>query len=325
MTTGALISVVIAVRDGGRYLERSLESVLQQHGPAFDVVVVDDGSTDGTGAILDGLARADPRVTVVHTPPRGFTAALSDAIARSSGAYLARHDADDVSLPGRFAQQARFLDDHPDVAAVGAAAEIIDEDERLIGPFRQAHGVAAVRAGLLTLRETPVHGAMMVRRSALDAVGGYRAGFLAAQDYDLWLRLSERFSMDVLTSLLYRWRLSGSGVYSRRRAEQLQYAGVARTFATERQRFGDDSYGALVESGGDFERFAENYRLAGPLYALWGELLYRATNDSAIARRHLGRALRCGHRDPRTVALFAWATLRLRWPGGRPLGASSGR
>ena len=164
---------------------------------------------------------------------------------------------------------------------------------------------------------------MMLRRSALDAVGGYRAAFVAAQDYDLWLRLSERFSVDVLPAVLYRWRLSASGVYSRRRAEQLHYAGIARTFAAERAAFGSDSYDAFVQCGGDFARFAAEYRLAGRLHALWGELLYRATNDSALARRHFGRAVKYGHRAPRTLALLAWATLRLPWPGGRPLRAAA--
>ena len=126
MTSGVPISVVIAVRDGARYLEPSLASVLQQQGTAFELIVVDDGSTDATGAMLDRLASQDSRLVVVHAEPRGFTAALSEAIARSQGRYLARHDADDLSLPGRFEQQARFLDDHPEVSAVGTAAEIID-------------------------------------------------------------------------------------------------------------------------------------------------------------------------------------------------------
>jgi len=164
---------------------------------------------------------------------------------------------------------------------------------------------------------------MMIRRSAFDAVGGYRASFLAAQDYDLWLRLSERYSIDVVPTVLYRWRLSTSSVYGRRRAEQLRYAGVARLFASERSRFGGDSYDAFAACGGDFDRFAETYRLAGALHALWGELLYRALNDSSVARNHLGRAVQLGVTTPRTLALFVWSLCRLPWPGGRPLKASN--
>lgn len=315
--------MVIAVRDGARDLERSLGTVLDQAGPTFEVIVVNDGSTDETTTMLDHMASRDARLVVVHAPARGFTHALSDAIARATGEYLARHDVDDLSLPDRFAQQARFLDAHPEVAAVGSAADVINERGDVSGQLTQAHGVAAVREGLLTLRATPVHGSMMIRRVAFDAVGGYRAAFLAAQDYDLWLRLVERFDIDVLPAVLYQWRLSAASVYGRRRAEQLRYAGVARVFATERARFGEDSYEAFASCGGDFDRFAARYRLAGALHALWGELLYRALNDSAVARTHLGRAVRLGVATPRTLALFAWSLCRLPWPGGRPLKASS--
>lgn len=317
------LSVIIAVRDGARYLRRSLQSVLDQQGPAFEVVVVDDGSTDDTPAILDAIAARDARVTVVHSAPQGFTVSLGLAIARASGAYLARHDADDVSLAGRFERQWRYLDAHPDVAAVGTASEIIDEHDAALGPFPSTSEGETVRHGLLSLRATPVHGSMMMRRTAFDAVGGYRAAFRVAQDYDLWLRLSERSRIDMLPDLGYQWRLNPLGAYGRRRAEQLQYAGIARLFADERAAFGHDSYERLQANDGDFARFAEGYRLAGPLHALWGELLYRGVNSPATARTHLWRAVRLGVVAPRTLALLAWSALGLPWPGGRPLTAAN--
>ena len=322
MTPPPEISVIIAVRDGARYLGPSLQTVLDQRGPAFEVVVVDDGSTDRTLAILNEVAETDSRLIVVPSTAQGFTASLGVAVASASGAYLARHDLDDLSLPGRFESQWRFLESHPEVAAVGSAAVVIDAHDAVVGPFPTAHGVAAVRQGLLTLRATPVHGSMMIRRAALEAVGGYRRAFRVAQDYDLWLRLSERFGVDVLNEVLYRWRLSPTGAYGTRRAEQLQFAGIARTFATERARFGQDSYDRLTRCDGDLSGFVEGYRLAGPLHALWGELLYRGLNDPAIARRHLGRAILSGVTQPRTVILWLWASLGLGWPGGRPMAAA---
>jgi glycosyltransferase involved in cell wall biosynthesis len=326
MSAPVSISVVIAVRNGAGYLADSLRSVLDQDGPPFEVVVVDDGSTDATPSILADLARGDARVRVVTQETQGFTRALSQAIRHASGALLARHDADDLSLPGRFGRQFDFMRAHPGLAAAGTAAEVIDEHGSSVSRFPAAHGPEAVRRGLLTLRATPVHGSMMIRREALEAVGGYRSAFAAAQDYDLWLRLAERYDLDNVPEVLYRWRINPGGVYGRRRVEQLQYAGIALAFARERERFGHDSYPLLEECQGNLGEFASRYRLAGPLEGLWGELLYRGLNDPGLARTHLWRAARAGSLAPKTVGLLAWSVLRLPWPGGRPLttGTSSG-
>jgi glycosyltransferase involved in cell wall biosynthesis len=316
------LSVVIAVRNGAAYLAESLRSVLNQDGPPFEVVVVDDGSTDATPTILAELSHGDARLRIVTQETQGFTRALSQAIRHASGELLARHDADDLSLPGRFGRQYDLMRAHPRLAAVGTAADVIDEGGSPVGRLPASHGPDAVRRGLRTLRATPVHGSMMIRREALEAIGGYRDALPAAQDYDLWLRLSERFDLDNVPEVLYRWRISPGGVYGRRRAEQLQYAGIALAFAWERERFGHDSYPLLEECQGNLGEFASRYQLAGPLEGLWGELLYRGLNNPGLARTHLWRAARAGSFAPKTIGLLAWSVLRLPWPGGRTLTAA---
>jgi len=162
----ARVSVVMAVRDGAAFVEAAAESILQQHWSALELVIVDDGSRDGTAQLLEAIRRRDGRVRVLHQAPSGLAAALNRACACSTGEYLARQDADDLSKPGRLAHQIEYLDACPAVAAVGTAAEIIDERGAVIGAHAGAYGARRVREELASLRSTPVHGSVMMRRAA---------------------------------------------------------------------------------------------------------------------------------------------------------------
>jgi glycosyltransferase involved in cell wall biosynthesis len=313
------ISVVLAVRNGERHLDASVRSILDQSFDDFELIVVDDGSTDATPAILSALRSADARVAIVRQEHRGLAAALNTGIERARGVYVARQDADDISRRDRFERQAAYLDRVPSIAAVGSTVDVIDRSGVLVGSLVAARGPQAVKRGLLTLRSTPVHGSMMMRRSAIQSFGGYRPAFPASQDYDLWLRLSERFDIDNLPDPLYRWRLAPESVYATRRATQLRYAGIALAFARERAAKGSDSYALLESSGGDLDAFLARYPLAPWVYALWAELFVRGLGNSALARTYFRRAVRGGYVHPWTLGLLAWTHLGLPWPGGRPL------
>jgi glycosyltransferase involved in cell wall biosynthesis len=315
------ISVVLAVYNGAHGIRAAVQSVLAQSVSDFELIVVDDGSTDETPGILSGLQQSDSRIRVVRQENRGLSASLNRAIGMARGTYIARQDADDISLPERFAHQVAWLDNQPAVAALGTAADVIDSAGRVVGSLTVRHGMVEVKHALTTLRSTPVHGSMMIRKAALDATGGYREAFRAGQDYDLWLRLSARFGIDNLPGVLYRWRLNPEGVYATRRAMQLHYAGVALAFARERAKGLEDSYALLEHCGGDLAAFAADFRLRGFLYATWGELLLRGLGNSSEVRSYLRRAVGAGYLHPLTVSLMGWVHLGLPWPGGRPLAA----
>lgn len=320
------ISVVLAVRNGERHVAASIRSVLTQRFEDFELIVVDDGSTDATPEILSALRQADSRVVVVRQENRGLAASLNRGIGMARGLYIARQDADDISLADRFERQAAYLDQGPSVAAVGSSADVIDRAGAVVGALHAVRGADAVRRGLLTLRTTPVHGSMLLRTSAIQAAGGYREAFPVCQDYDLWLRLSSQFEIDNISDVLYQWRLDSDGVYSARRATQLKYAAVALSFARERAAEGRDSYEALERSQGDLDGFVSRYQRAPFVHAMWGELLLRGLGNSGRVRHYLRRALLGGSIRPWTLVLFAWTHLGLPWPGGRPLaltGASS--
>lgn len=312
------VSVALAVRNAERTVRESLQSVLNQTWTDFDVIVVDDGSTDRTPELLDRMAASDARVRVIRREHRGLAPSLNGAIELARGKYVARQDADDVSMPSRLDRQVRFLDTHPAVCAVGTAGVVIDDAGRAIRAYATRHGAAAVRKGLRTLRGSPIHGSMMMRRQAVVDVGGYRGAFSASQDADLWLRLCERGDIDNVPEPLYHWRIAAGSVYADHRARQLRYAALARVFASERARYGDDSYAALVRSGGDLDAFAATYRMGPALRALWGELLLR-NGDSRAAFGHFHAAVAAGDRRPRTLAGWVWTAAGLRWPGRGPL------
>jgi glycosyltransferase involved in cell wall biosynthesis len=310
------ISVVLAVHNGERHLQRSIASVLSQTLANFELIVVDDGSTDATPQLLAAAAGSDARVIVIRREHRGLAESLNAGIARARGRYIARQDADDVSMPDRFTRQIAYLDAHDEVGALGSSAEVIDPAGHVVGALTAACGAAAVRRALLTLRTTPVHGSMMIRKRAIETSGGYRPSFRAGQDYDLWLRLSEHDGVDNLPDALYQWRLDPESVYATRRAMQLKYAGIARAFARERATSGADSYELLERCAGDLDRFAQHYRLGAFLHAMWGELLLRGLGNSAAVREQFRSAVSRGNLRPRTLGLFAWTHLGLPWPGG---------
>jgi glycosyltransferase involved in cell wall biosynthesis len=191
------VSVVLPVRNGERFLAEAIESVVEQ---ADELIVVDDGSTDGSAEIAQRLG-----ATVLRQEPLGLVAALTRGIEQSSAPYIARMDADDVSLPKRLARQVEFLDANPRTAFVAPGVEVIDEAGVRMKEIVLPPDDASLRRRIL-LRNPFTHGSVVLRRAALDSVGGYRADYGANEDYDLWRRLAREWELAALPDILYRYR-----------------------------------------------------------------------------------------------------------------------
>jgi hypothetical protein len=204
-----LVSVLMPVRDGGRFLAAALGCVLDQLLRPIEVVVVDDGSRDGSGEWLERVA--DPRVRVFRTDGIGLVPALDLAAEKARAPYLARMDADDLCAPVRIGAQLVFLERRRDHVLVGSDFAVIDETDRALYPVRVPREDEEVRRKLETGNRFQ-HGAVLFRRSAFEEAGGYRAAMLHVEDYDLWTRLAERGRVANLDRILYFWRFRGGGV-----------------------------------------------------------------------------------------------------------------
>jgi glycosyltransferase involved in cell wall biosynthesis len=195
------VSVLLPVRDGARFLREALESVLAQTLSDLELLVVDDGSTDETPEILASVTHE--RLRVLRQEHAGLVAALERGLAEARAPFLARMDADDVSLPQRLERQLAALTDG--VGLVGCGVERIDETGRVLGSHMLPPDDAALRRRLL-LRNPFAHGSVVVRREALERAGGYRADYGANEDYDLWRRIARDWELAAVPEILYRYR-----------------------------------------------------------------------------------------------------------------------
>jgi glycosyltransferase involved in cell wall biosynthesis len=200
------VSVVMAVYNQGGFVKAAVESVLNQSFQDFEFIIVDDASTDDTDDILQSVG--DPHIRLFRNPEnQGLTSSLTTGIAAAAGNYIARMDADDISLPQRLEKQIAFLDTHPNVVLMGCNCSIIDHQGRGLGKAVSLPDTDRSLREKLPEFNCFVHGSVMFRRTAFEQVGGYRVGFRDSQDYDLWLRMMEVGGLANSQEVLYKSRI----------------------------------------------------------------------------------------------------------------------
>jgi glycosyltransferase involved in cell wall biosynthesis len=205
------VSVLLGVYNGEPLLDSAIASIVAQTYPSWELVVVDDASTDSSLAVARSWQQRDPRIRVVeHRTNRGLAATLNDAFAVSRGELVARMDADDVSLPQRLEKQVDFLDAHPAVAVVGTGAEFVDAQGNALGSGRLFEDHDDISANMYRTSAL-IHPSVMMRRTFLEALGGYDIRLRRAQDADLWLRGYRRFRYHNLPEPLVRCRIRERG------------------------------------------------------------------------------------------------------------------
>ena len=210
------VSVLMAVYNGERFVKQAVQSVLEQTCQRWELIIVDDCSTDGTFAILEEYALTHPAIHLLKTGTnKGQTFCLNYGLARARGEYLARLDADDLMVRDRLEKQVQFLDDHPGVVLVGSFVETI---ENTLESNNERNCIYSVPCGNAALRKAfkrinPFfHSSVMVRTAQLKLLGGYDPAFHFAQDYELWLRIARMGEIANLPTVLTRYRVLSSSI-----------------------------------------------------------------------------------------------------------------
>jgi glycosyltransferase involved in cell wall biosynthesis len=202
-----LVSVIVAAYNHEAYIRQCIDSALAQTYPDVEIVVVDDGSSDGTYEILKSY---DDSITLIRSTNRGTQAARNAAIAASTGQYLALLDSDDYWLPHKLAQQMQVFVEHPDTALVYSLALAVDEVGSPLGggvPFgRDAPDPHRVFETLLASCHIPALTAVF-KRACLDAVGSFDESLLGSGDWDMWLKIAERWSVRCVPEPLAFYRV----------------------------------------------------------------------------------------------------------------------
>ncbi len=238
-TTSPKVSVVMCVYNDEKNIGKSIESILNQTFSDFELIIIDDGSTDKTAEVLESYVKKDSRIKVFHKENSGTTASANFGISLACGEYIARLDSDDISYPHRLQTEVDWLDKNPNVALIGGGADMIDQDDNIIG--RRNIKTNNPKRTIL-YRNIYQQSDVMFKKSVFNSLGGYREKFKNGEDYDLWLRISEVADIIKINDLLGQWRLNAGGYSFSRRQEQLGVDKVIKQFALQRREKGSDDY-----------------------------------------------------------------------------------
>lgn len=255
------ISVTLPVFNAEAYIGEAVESILGQTLADFELIIINDGSSDRSGPILQELAARDPRINLIERPNGGLVSALNDAIALARGDFIARMDADDIAMPERLALQYARMTSEPGLGVLGSFIRIVDHAGRTIRMADYPVTVEEV-AKFIELGSPVAHPSVMIRRDVLRATGAYRQVFRHCEDYDLWLRITELgYGIANLPVPLLNYRVHGNNVSSVHREAQETATLVARAAHRSRKLgFGDPTSGMTALSHRSLAAFPAQIR-----------------------------------------------------------------
>ncbi len=293
------ISVLMSVYNNDEYVGDAIQSVLGQTFEDYEVVLVNDGSTDNSAPIIDRYRQEDPRLHVIEHENRGLTPSLNIGLKVCRGEFIARMDGDDICHRQRFEKQIAAFQENPQLVLLGSEVELIDEEGREVGPRGHQFEHDAIRRQLLQGNGGALtHPAVMFRRSSALEIGGYDERFLNSQDLDLFLRLSEVGEVANLKDSLLKWRQHSKSInhtqaYLWKRMRMLALSKTIDRIGAEKflDQLLPEKY-KLAQSGSEFflksafkagrRNAFVHYLSLDPTVSFWRRLLWRFR----FARRH---------------------------------------
>ncbi len=316
------ISIVMPVKNEASTLTRCLQSLARQTFGDFEVIATDDGSTDGSGEILDDWAARDARFQVFRASQSasGITANLIAGCKTARGEWIARQDADDWSEPDRLARLWQFAMERPECVAVGSWVRRIAPGGEVFAEVRRPEDPRLATAWLLERgKGPPAHGAMMFRTAAYHAAGGYRREFTFAQDCDLWFRLQEHGLFGYVPDFLYNHVASLAAISSKQAAAQARFGRLAFACFAAKNKPGGQPSAPLAQAAALSKKIEEQARCrarkwtwpdrhgSSTLYQVGAALALRG---HPACRRYFVKAFL--HNPLHMIALARWALHALR-------------
>jgi glycosyltransferase involved in cell wall biosynthesis len=315
-TLTPLVSVIIPVRNGRAYIDEAIASVLSQSFHDFEIVVVNDGSTDGD---YESLTSSDPRIRLLHLDGCGVSTARNHGMRAARGALIAFLDADDVWFPGKLQAQVNYMNAHAEVGVVfggflkweagtggkfSQANDLMSDCSAITSPELARSGwlYSRLLMGLLVGMNTA-----MVRRSVLAAIGGFNTSLRQAEDYDFWLKASRVAEMHALEGPVALYRIHPASAMHRLAPDNA----LINVLHAARLRWGLDGPGHDLLNARAFQRRVAQVQFDHGYAHFW-------QGSRSVARRAFWSALRAGFRSWRCAAYIVLSYLPPRVRRGGP-------
>ena len=276
----------MSVRNGARYISQSIESVILQTFTNWELIIVDNASTDETGELIKTYAKREMRIHLIFNKfDLGHSGGLNKGIEASSGEWIARIDADDVALPHRLERQVTFVRDNSQVIVTSCLAYYIDEIGIRVG--KTYHDLTSPQEFRRYMETNDaiglLHPGVLMKRQNIVAVGGYREIFGAANDIDLWNRVSELGGLILVQpEYLMEYRIHSNSIVSRdffsarKSYEWARACMIARRSAKQEPDW--DSFSATWDNVTAYQRINRSRKLYAKYY-------YRQSGQNFITKK----------------------------------------
>lgn len=234
-----LVSILMPMKNAEAFIQQTVQSLLDQTFSDFELIVIDDGSSDAS--LLLAASFSDKRIRILEGNKKGIAAALNIGLKAAHGDYVCRCDSDDTYPPDRLKNQIDWLSVHRNFIAVCGKFSSMDEKSRVIAEFKSGESECNIASELLDGKTRTHLGTYLVRKKVLEELDGYREYFITAEDIDMQLRLAEKGSIGYIPENMYFYRIHNKSITHVQSSNKREfYEAMARDFLIQRLKLGQD-------------------------------------------------------------------------------------